>query len=899
MMSPTPFPVCGLRARWLLVSVAALALTAGCGLFDGDDGPIGGDDDDDMMVVRDGGPEGVDGVSRGEPCGEDRRCRTGLVCETTCEPPGNRPEGASCQQTGDCEDGLWCTALRTCEAAGDGEDGDDCGGTAECAAGLVCVPEVDLGRRCRPAGDTDLGFFCETTLDCYAGLACLPSPTDGAFRCLEPPETLGAPCESNAECMGLLCLPDPADPDEDVCRGPGDGPLGEPPLFPPTWAGADCPDPVDGETVAHFRVPRSGDDDEDFYRLPYPNDIRRRESGLDLSGHPSPGTVLPIDLVGRYVETAEQDLDGFAVNAAVWFRFSAPVALDSLRDPDAGNAPRLRLVDLDDPGAPDEPIQWLWTSGSVTRYVCNEWVGVRTRSGRPLREGRTYAVIVERGVTTQDEPPVPFERASDFEAMLAGDPPTGDAPLADAWTAYAPLRSWIADAGEDAGRILNAAVFTTQTFSDDVPAMRAAIADADPPAPSDLTLCGSGVTSPCAVAGERDCLPARDEMDVVHGRLDLPQFQEGTLPFEDEGGAIARDAESRPEVVRRDDVCFALTVPKGVEAPETGWPLVVYLHGTGGGIQSAQGSGYAQALAAPEEGQGPPAATLTIDLPMHGDRRGGSTRPPKDLFFNYVNPRASRDSVLQGTADFFSVVRAATVFDVDAAASPTGGPLRFDPDRIVLFAHSQGATHGALAIPHEPGIRAAILSGVGGDLTQALLHKRAPVDVAALLPLGLLDASREDGRLRVGAFHPALGLFQTVMERTDPVNYAGLYRPPGVADGRHVFMTYGLGDTFTPVETQDAFARAGFLTIVRQCDGADCDALVSLPPLLERDPPLASNVDFGAAGQRTVGLRQYEPPDGVDGHFVAWRNGTGLTDTLRFLRDALGGDAPRIGEDLP
>jgi hypothetical protein len=907
---PDSWPLAGIFRPGRFPATAALLAAAtllggGCSLFD-DVGSGDDDDDDDMMVVRDGGPVGVDGLSRGDACDETRRCRSGLVCRTTCQPSGDRPEGADCQQTGDCDDGLWCTAQRACAPAGDGQDGEECAATGDCSAGLLCVVDLaDFGRRCRPAGETDLGFFCSETAECYAGLACLPSPEDGAFRCQEPPETLGMVCAGDGDCDGLLCLPDPTDEAEEpaqLCRSPGQESLDEPPFFPPAWAGADCPEPEAGETVAYFRVPRGEATDEDFYRLPFPNDIRRDDTGrLDLSGHPSPGTVLPIDLVGRYLEAAEDDLDGFGVNPVAFFRFSVPIDRESIRDADDDGRPRLRLVNLDDPEAPDEPPVWLWTRGAVTRYVCDDWVGVRPRHGRPLQPGTTYGVLLERGIATADDldgPSVPFEPADDFLAMLAAEAPEGDPALADAWTSYAPLRSWLAATGVDPNSLLNAAVFTTQTYRDDVPDLRAAVVAAVPPEPTELTRCDEGVSSPCALGGERACGPAADDFDEIHGRLDLAQFQEGTLPFEDAGGGLARGEDGRPEIVRRDEVCFALTVPRDATAPDAGWPLVVYLHGTGGGIRSAIGSGYAAALAAPGASAGPPAATLTIDLPMHGDRRGGSTKDPKDLFFNFINPEASRDNVLQGTADFFSVMRAVQAWDVAADQSPTGARLRFDKDRVVLFAHSQGATHAALGIPWENELRAAILSGIGGDLVETLRFKRSPIDVAALVPLGLLDASADDGRLRVGDFHPALALFQMVMERVDPVNYAGLYRPPGVDGARHVFMTYGLDDTFTPVESQNAFAQAGAFQVVRRCDETgDCSPLVPIPRVFERDPPVQNNVDYGAAGERTVGLRQYRPPEGVDGHFVAWRNEVGLADTLRFLREALDGRDPPIGAE--
>ena len=63
----------------------------------------------------------------------------------------------------------------------------------------------------------------------------------------------------------------------------------------------------------------------DFYRLPFPNDLRVRADGtLDLSDFPRPGlTLLGVDLVDLYADAAEADFAGFASIDVVSFRFSA------------------------------------------------------------------------------------------------------------------------------------------------------------------------------------------------------------------------------------------------------------------------------------------------------------------------------------------------------------------------------------------------------------------------------------------------------------------------------------------------------------------------------------------------------------------------------------------------
>src|SRR5689334_15986651 len=105
----------------------------------------------------------------------------------------------------------------------------------------------------------------------------------------------------------------------------------------PFWAGETCTEDM-GAPTAYFSVPRTGVQ-QDFYRLPYPNDVRRTATGLDLSTHPSPGTVLPVDIIGRYLDASEEDLDGFATNPVVYFRFSHPYDWDTVGD-------NIRIVDI-------------------------------------------------------------------------------------------------------------------------------------------------------------------------------------------------------------------------------------------------------------------------------------------------------------------------------------------------------------------------------------------------------------------------------------------------------------------------------------------------------------------------------------------------------------------------
>jgi hypothetical protein len=674
-----------------------------------------------------------------------------------------------------------------------------------------------------------------------------------------------------------------------VCTSAPPLPTNSPPPPPSVgfWAGVSCPED-NGAPRAYFDVPTDSELDGDFYRLPFPNDVRRTASGLDLSTHPTPATALDIDAIDRYLRASESDLDGFSLNPVVYFRFSRGYNWDT-----SGGAIHFVNVDPNSPEYGNRHLaSWLNTFGPISKYICPDWLGLRTLHGQPLLPGTTYAVILDTSLLPAESIGGTFERSSDLDALLADTRPT-DVHLGPAWDAYAPLRAFLeTDSTLAPSDVLNATVFTTQR-DPELSAFRSTIREGVVPTLSDLTLCDAGVTSPCADAttGRGACGAADPDFYELHGRITLPIFQAGTPPYATpaDGGAIAYDAAGDPVIARTEDVCVAITIPKNATMPSTGWPVLFRGHGRGGSFRDAIDGGRAGDVADGVAGAATVhAATISIDLPMHGARRGATTEGPETLFFNFVNPRAARDNVLQGAADVMSVLYFLEQGSVAMSDSPIPAGFSFDITRTALFMHSQGATHAALMLADEPLARNVVLSGVGGDLTQSLLNKTQPVDIRALLPLALRDIGG-DGSLPTGDMHPALALFQMFFDAADPVNVARrLSRAPAPGQvGTHVFMTYGLGDTYSPEATMQAYAVAGGISAVNP-------TLVTFS-VPTADAPVSGNRMVNGESM-TIAHRQYQPTAPVDGHFVATQTAEGRTDTQRFIMQALAGQTPVIGQ---
>lgn len=263
----------------------------------------------------------------------------------------------------------------------------------------------------------------------------------------------------------------------------------------------------------------------------------------------------------------------------------------------------------------------------------------------------------------------------------------------------------------------------------------------------------------------------------------------------------------------------------------------------------------------------------------HGTRRGGSNAPPESLFFNFTNPDSARGQPLQSAADQLSLARFAHTLNGSG-----GEPVRIDPTRIVFFGHSQGSTSGSLGLPFADLYRAAVLSGNGASLLRSLLTKTNPVPLGRVLPLILNDPDF-DSESSEAEFHPVLTLIQQWMDPADPLNFARhiAQEPLPGHLGKHAFQVFGLGDTYSPLATLSAYGQAGGFALV-----APELSPIGLPVY---PSPLASN-----RSPWTLGLRQYAPPLGIDGHFVAFRAPEAIADIQRFLSTAVSSGNAEIGE---
>jgi dienelactone hydrolase len=621
-----------------------------------------------------------------------------------------------------------------------------------------------------------------------------------------------------------------------------------------------------------FDIPRAGDVSGDFFRLPYPNDIRFRDGHLFLSDFPRPFAFPGLDILDKVVRGIESEHLGYGPNPVVTFRLSRTAAFDAATGSAAPGA--VRFVDLTE-GAAEYGTAVAHRLATMTpgMYLCARHLLVLRDSGTPLLGGHTYAVVLTSALLDQDGQA--FARDTDFRVMLAASAPTGPERLA-AWTAYAPLRRWLGKDAALAKSTVAAAVFTVDGFN---PAaqLRAAVATGAAPAVKDLVRCGPGVASVCDDGRTKGCASASESTPFVEyqGRLEMPVFQQGTPPFDTAGGGISYDGNGTPVVARRELVCFSLTVPKGA-AGAGGWPVVLYGHGTGGHFRWPVESGLAAELAAGnvDDGARAPMAVLGFDGVLHGPRKGDSTRATDELVYNVMNPTASRDNGLQAAADLFAFARALP--QLISAERP------LDMARIGLYGHSQGGNAAAVAAGYEPTFGAVVLSGTGGGIATSLLEKQKPVSAASLLPLLVGEAVSQ-------SIHPAMQMMQLYFDRADPLNHGRRIAAapmPGVA-ARHVLHVLGSGDNYAPVSTQLAFAAGAELPVLHPVL-----PLGALGHLNVITGPVRMN--FGIGAGRTTALEAQFDPNGYDGHFVSTLNPAAQLTIRRFLGSYFRDDMPVV-----
>jgi hypothetical protein len=537
---------------------------------------------------------------------------------------------------------------------------------------------------------------------------------------------------------------------------------------------------------------------EDFFAFPLPSDLRlTREGRPDLAGFPSASIAIVADLLASASERP-----GWPTVPVAYFRFTAPLAERSSDDVlPAELASPFLLIDVD-PASPERGalVPTIARTLAPDRYTGSSLVAVAAVPGWVLHPDRRYAFVVRTSATGWDGGPVETEPV--LQQLLAGETP-GASWGADAAALYAPLRETLATLGLPASEVAAATVFTTADVVADLRTLVRGVAARD-----DVTIEGLALDPTDGASHPRYC-------ELV-GTISMPQFQEGTPLFDTEG-RFANGPDGLPVEQRRESVRVVVTVPK-TEMPAEGYPVMLYIHGSGGvaaqvvdrgpygtDLVQAVGEGPAHVMAAHGVG------AVGAAMPLSPDRVPGAS----DIaYINLGNLSAFPYTFRQGVIEQVLLLDAleglritpAMLAGCDGASLPAGAAeYRFDPTSIVGVGQSMGAMYLNLLSAIDARITALAPTGAGGFWSYMILETELLPNTRVLLGSVL----RTDGD-ELSHLHPALHLMQLGWEPADPMVYMPRIsrRPLEGIPSRPIFEPVGQGDSYFPTVLYDAIALA-------------------------------------------------------------------------------------------
>lgn len=579
-----------------------------------------------------------------------------------------------------------------------------------------------------------------------------------------------------------------------------------------------------------------------FFDAPWPSDSRGEQT---WAGFPNP---YDEPVLQAYIDLATE-VEGFGTSAAMYVQFDSALDTSVLPTPEESLEIRatVYLVNVD-PRSPQwgerTPIQWEFRE-TEGRYHPANLLSVAPVFGFPLAPNTTYALAITTGAGQSSDA---FEARWEEEIGLQL------------------FRDVLFLEGVPLTDIAVATAFTTQDPVNEMArASRFVMEDIAPPS----------FDRPVEFRYNRG------NYSLYRTHFPTPLLQHGERPYNTGGGDFRFDEHGVPLVHSFDDMRLAIATPQDIsEPPESGWPAVVYVHGTGGSYRSCCNSSGSREPATYLTDSG--MVVLGIEQPLHGTRATPNTLVEAHTF-NLLQPTATRSNFRQGAIDilyFGSVLSEGVTFTTD-----DGQAIPIDPDRVLYMGHSQGGLVGALAIPWMGrDYKGAVLSAAGGQLSITAVTRDSDFDFPALIRSWF--QFEEDELLT--EMHPLLGLIQHLVEITDPINYGPYWshQDAGWKDQRPipVLLTSGVQDELTPWNTSTALAAAARIPVAAPKKAAITP--IELRGMSEQWGPLRDNVD-GFAGPVTQSLAQWR--NGT--HYVVFERDDAALTVRTFLESALVGQA--------
>lgn len=627
---------------------------------------------------------------------------------------------------------------------------------------------------------------------------------------------------------------------------------------------------------------------DDFFDVPFPDDVRRGSDFDDFDGVFSswPGAAGQ-SLLQVWFDAADDLLSGWGLNSAVFAYFTDAVDASTLSmsaeasvDFEDG-APSVFLVDVDpesDRRGQPRPVTCQFRDQNGSYHDAYQ-LGCISPFGVVRSPDTRYAMVITDQVLDEQGQAVVADEA--MAHLLRGEDAAGVSA-----EPYQEALDVVGELGVEADAVASMVLFTTQDPSQRLRAVNDWYDEL--PTPQIDEQAGLSVVD------------VYDDFVVLEGYYDVPVIQRGERPYDDPPeGEILFDGDV-PQMVDEQSIRFYVTVPR-MEMPEEGFGTLFYLHGSGGIAEQLMDRGAeSESGDPPEPGTGPAGvvapygvAGFAADFNLHGMRHD----PPDNLglmFYNLIdNPRAAIENFTIAANEITLHGRLMEALEVDVAdvdglaehLPEEMDTIRFDADGFALFGQSMGSTIGLPALTVDSTIGAGVFSGSGGVLIEVALESTEPIPVGDVLRLTLNYANDEE----LDPYDPILSAVQHVWDLVDPVSHGRFLfeQPhPGV-EPAHALQHSGLDDAYFSARSRAAFSMAMGGQLVEPVQEPEALEQMRWRGLEEvMDTPVSGNRD----GMTAV-VTQYEPSV-LDGHHVGFQRDDAKAQYACFVRSLVDGQAP-------
>jgi hypothetical protein len=634
---------------------------------------------------------------------------------------------------------------------------------------------------------------------------------------------------------------------------------------------------------------------EDFFSVPLPSDTRIKADGT--FGFGDWDRAYESQLLRLWLNAADDLLEGWGLVSGIYVHTTAPIDVSTLPQTIAETATSqglpssVLLVDVD-PESPQQgealPIDCKFTEAEGTYHDAN-LLSCISPFGVVRRPNTRYAFVVTSAVTDAEGEPLVADAA--MAKLLAGEDVEGVNGTIDA-APYVAAKEFLMDAGVGAlgaRRIASLTLFTTGD-----PASR-------------LVRLNDWFRELPEPQVDEDSLTFVEEFDdyvVLRGTYQAPIIQAGDRPYSrPPDGKVVFDEAGDPVEQAKSTIPFLVTVPKTAQ-PDGGWPVLLYMHGSGGEMQELIDRGARPELevAAPR-GTGPGGvvapygiAGFAAEFGFHGTRFSPPDTTGLKLYDLLNNPRATVDNFLVSANEVTLHARFLKGLTIDPAVAnglidagdAADGLVRFNTDSFTAMGQSMGSTIGLPALTVSEEVDAGILSGSGGTLIEVALESTKPMTLKPILRQVL--SYRPDEAM--DRYDPILSSLQQVWDYVDPIVHArhAIHEVHPNTPAKHILQHSGIDDGYFSVESRTALSAALGIDFAEPVDETEALDIMSIAAP-EHDQALALPVTANIDGTHTGVVGMYQPSV-MDGHNVAYQRDDAKAQYACFVKTVGSGGAP-------